>query len=157
MDGHEPNSREGQHIAWCRAGSESDGAHTGGVVPLPGGLGQGVGELIELSGIESHVERGEVLLEVGDAAAAGERDHIVALVQHPGKRELRWGDAVGATQLPEPVGQLQADPEVLLREAGVVAADVGVGQVGAPVPLRPPTTTGTAMLSGEDRSLRPLT
>ena len=76
------------------------------------------------------VERGRVLLEVAAALGAGNRDHVLALGQHPRERELAGRDLLVGGQRLDPLDQLQVGVEVLAGEAGHRSApEVAVLQV----------------------------
>src|SRR3954452_4453721 len=68
--------------------------HPTAVVALAGHLGQLGVDVPELVVAELDLRRAPVLLEVGHALGAGDRDDVVALRQHPGQRELPGRDAL---------------------------------------------------------------
>src|SRR5256885_15796863 len=54
----------------------------------------------EVLGVELHLERADVFLEVADPPRAGNRHDVLALREHPGKRQLRRRAVLLARQLP---------------------------------------------------------
>src|ERR671930_2146723 len=80
-------------------------------------LGQRRGDLGEVLGGQLDVERADVLLETLDAPGAGDRDDVVALREHPGERELRWGHALRCGELLDLGDEVEVALEVLGLEA----------------------------------------
>jgi hypothetical protein len=91
--------------------------------------GHGICDLRELVGAQLDVRRGDVLLQTRAALGPGDRDDVVALGQHPCKRELRRRHALGGGELLDRGDEVEVALEVLALEARVPAAEVVVGEV----------------------------
>src|SRR5207302_3691634 len=112
--------------AWRRSGLNVDGAHPCGVVALASRRGNHLGDPLHLRRAQLDVGCGEVLLQVGDALGAGDRDDVLPAVQHPREGELPRGDALLLGQLTDAFGQQAVVLEVLAGEARAVAAEVAL-------------------------------
>src|SRR5205807_1630480 len=77
-------------------------------------------------GAELHLERADVFLEVADPPRAGNRHDVLALREHPGKRQLRRRAVLLARQLPHLIDECQVAAEVLtLKARGAAAVVIG--------------------------------
>src|SRR3954451_12640082 len=106
-----------------------DRAHHRFGVPRARGLRQRVGDRAPLVTGQLHVGRRHVLLEVGAALRAGDGDDVLALVQHPGERELARGHALVGGELLEPADEVEVLLEVLALEARREATVVVLGEI----------------------------
>jgi hypothetical protein len=91
-----------------------------------------------------HVDRAEVLLEVGPALGAGDRDDVVATGEHPGQRQLRRGHVLRRGELSDGTDEFEVAVEVVALEArGPPAPVVGVEVSGLVIcPVRNPRPSG---------------
>ena len=103
-------------------------AHAPGIVALSGGFWDALPEAIQVLRAEAEGDRGNVLFQVLDALGAGDGYEVIALMEHPGDRELGRGDALLGRESLDPLDELQVVREVLLAEAGLAAAKVGFRQ-----------------------------
>src|SRR5690349_9691259 len=98
--------------------------HPAPVVALAAGRGQlGVDPREVVLG-QLDVARAPVLLEVGHALGAGDRDDVVALGEHPRQRQLARRRALLLGELAELRGQELVALQVLAGEARVAAPEV---------------------------------
>src|SRR5437763_1136475 len=83
-----------------------------------------------LLGSQPHLQCAEIFLQPLDPLGAGDRDHVGALRQQPGKAELRDGAAlVGGDRL-DPFDQGAVLLEIVAGEARVAGAGITLGEVG---------------------------
>src|SRR3954463_8445791 len=94
-----------------------DRAHHRFGVAQARGLGQRLRDRAQLIAGQLHVGGRHVLLEVGAALGARDRDDVVALVQDPRERELARGHALAGGELLEPGDEVEVLLEVLALEA----------------------------------------
>src|SRR3954462_11988980 len=92
--------------------SAVDGAHVRVAVAGGGALRERVLDAGEIVLRELDLRRGRVLLEVGDALRARDRDDGVALRAPPGGRELRRCDALLGGELAHALDELEVPVEV---------------------------------------------
>src|SRR4051794_36275065 len=111
--------------------SDLQPAHPGRRVPLPGRdadrcdlLDRG-----QVGGRQLDVQRGDVLLQVGDPPGARDGDHVGALGEHPGQRQLGRRHALGLGDRDHPVQHLEVLLEVLALEPRGGAPEVVRGEV----------------------------
>src|SRR6478735_2561847 len=107
--------------------SAVDHLHLGGVVVITGGGGRAV-QLRELVSAQPHAVRGDVLLQPRNPLGAGDRDDVVTLGEQPRQRDLGRGGSHLRSDRDDLVGGGQVSLEVLVGEARVVLAHIGVGE-----------------------------
>src|SRR5207248_8523056 len=73
---------------------------------------------------QSHIGRGDVLLEVLPSLRTGNRHDVWAFVQQPGERDLPWGYSLARRQLAHGRSRPHVRVEVLTLVARIAAAEV---------------------------------
>src|SRR5205085_5876774 len=86
-------------------------------------------EVSQVVGGQHHLERRDVLLEVLDPRRARDRDDVLALREHPCKRDLSGGAVPRGRDLLDPLDKLQVLLEILALEAWVVATEIALLEI----------------------------
>src|SRR3954454_11920372 len=100
--------------------------HPTAVVALARGLRQLGVDALEVRVGQLKLGRSPVLLEVRDPLGAGDRDDVLALCQHPRKRELAGRDALLLGELADLRGEALVALEVLSDETRIAPAEVAL-------------------------------